>query len=104
MPGERGAFDARGKFLDALQCLELAESEALLDALWAHALKAEFQWRHRWRVGDLVVWDNRSTMHHRQAFDPAARRILHKTQTVGDRPSFSPASLGLGPHARAAMQ
>jgi taurine dioxygenase len=64
--------------------LALDESEALLDAVWAHATRAELQWEHRWRVGDLVMWDNRSTMHRRDAFDPAERRVLHRTQIRGD--------------------
>lgn len=68
--------------------LPVAESEALLDELWAHAEQPEFQWHHRWSVGDVLVWDNRCTMHHRDAFDPAARRVMHKTMTEGDRPHF----------------
>jgi taurine dioxygenase len=67
-----------------VEALDLAESEALLDALWAHVARAEFQWEHRWRVGDLVMWDNRCTMHRRNAFDPAERRVLHRTQIRGD--------------------
>jgi taurine dioxygenase len=63
---------------------ELAESEALLDALWEHATKPEFAWTHHWRVGDLVMWDNRCTMHRRDPFDPASRRIMHRTQIKGD--------------------
>jgi taurine dioxygenase len=64
--------------------LELAESEALLDALWEHAAKPEFAWTHHWRVGDLVMWDNRCTMHRRDPFDPASRRVMHRTQIKGD--------------------
>jgi taurine dioxygenase len=60
--------------------LELAESEELLDALWACATRDAFTWYNRWRVGDLVLWDNRCTMHRRDPFDPAARRIMHRTQ------------------------
>ena len=63
--------------------LPLDESEALLDELWAHASKPEFAVAHRWRRGDLVMWDNRCTMHRRDSFDPAARRILHRTQLAG---------------------
>jgi taurine dioxygenase len=64
--------------------LDLAESEALLDALWVHVARPEIQWEHRWRVGDLVMWDNRCTMHRRNAFDSADRRVLHRTQIRGD--------------------
>ncbi len=60
--------------------LELTESEALLDALWAHATRAEFTFRQQWRAGDVLVWDNRCTLHRRDAFDPNARRLMHRTQ------------------------
>jgi len=63
-----------------IQGLPLAESEALLDELWAIATREEFTWWNEWQVGDLVLWDNRSTMHRRDSFDPATRRILHRTQ------------------------
>jgi taurine dioxygenase len=64
--------------------LELAESEALLDELWSVVDRPEFSWEHVWRVGDLVLWDNRCTMHRRDAFDPSSRRIMHRTQVKGD--------------------
>ncbi len=60
--------------------LELEESEELLDALWAHATQPRFTFRQAWRVGDVLVWDNRCTLHRRDAFDPRARRLLHRTQ------------------------
>jgi taurine dioxygenase len=66
--------------------LPLAESEALLDALWAHATQDKFTWYQQWRKGDLILWDNRAVMHRRDAFDPATRRIMHRTQIKGDRP------------------
>jgi taurine dioxygenase len=64
--------------------LPLDESEALLDALWAHACQDKYVWQHKWRVGDLLVWDNRCTMHHRNAFAPNARRLMHKSTTAGE--------------------
>ncbi len=71
-----------------IEGLELDESEALLDALWAHATRPEFCWAQNWSVGDLVMWDNRCTMHRRDAFDDNARRVLHRTQVKGtERPS-----------------
>jgi taurine dioxygenase len=63
--------------------MPLSESEALLDELWFHATQEEFAWRHEWRVGDLVLWDNRCTMHRRDAFDANERRIMHRTQIKG---------------------
>jgi taurine dioxygenase len=65
--------------------LKLADSEALLDELWSFVGRAEFAWEHVWRVGDLVLWDNRCTMHRRDAFDPNSRRIMHRTQVRGER-------------------
>jgi taurine dioxygenase len=64
--------------------LALAESEALLDELWSYAVREECGWQHEWRVGDLVMWDNRCTMHRRDAFDRDARRIMHRTQIKGE--------------------
>ena len=66
--------------------LALEESEALLDALWAHATQPRFAFRQQWKVGDLMIWDNRCTLHRRDSFDPNARRVMHRTQIKGDRP------------------
>lgn len=65
--------------------LELAESEALLDELWAHTTRPELTFRQVWQVNDLILWDNRCTLHRRDAFDASARRIMHRTQIKGDR-------------------
>ena len=42
-----------------------------------------FGWSHEWRRGDLMLWDNRCTIHPRDAFNPAARRVMHRTQITG---------------------
>lgn len=60
--------------------LPLAESETLLDELWRYAALPENLYRHQWRVGDVVLWDNRTTMHRRDAFDPASERTMHRSQ------------------------
>ena len=73
--------------------LPLAESEDLLNRIWAHASKPEFAWYQKWKVGDLVMWDNRCAMHRRDAFDPESRRLMHRTQIKGDKPFFDPASV-----------
>jgi taurine dioxygenase len=68
--------------------LPLVESENLLDEIWAAATAQPLTWRNEWRVGDLVLWDNRCTMHRRDPFDPNSRRVLHRTQIKGEtRPS-----------------
>ncbi len=61
--------------------LEVAESEQLLDEIWTYIDAAVYQ--HRWALGDLVLWDNRTTMHRRDAFDAKARRVMHRTQIKG---------------------
>jgi taurine dioxygenase len=65
--------------------LTVEESEGLLDQWWAHATSLP-AWYHEWRVGDVVVWDNRCVMHRREPFDPSTRRFLHRAQTRGLRP------------------
>jgi taurine dioxygenase len=71
-----------------IQGLPLAESEALLDEVWSYATRDEVIWHNEWRVGDVVLWDNRCTMHRRDPFDANSRRILHRTQIKGEtRPS-----------------
>ncbi len=64
--------------------LSLDESEALLDDIWAHTCQDKYVWEHCWAVGDLLVWDNRCTMHHRNAFPPNSRRLMHKSITAGE--------------------
>ena len=66
--------------------LAVAESEDLLDQLWAHTLNTEFTWMHKWQLGDMILWDNRCTMHRREAFDSHARRLMHRLVVKGDKP------------------
>jgi taurine dioxygenase len=61
------------------------ESDRLLEELWTHATQPQFVYQHVWNLGDLVMWDNRSTMHRRDPFDGEARRIMHRTQIKGSR-------------------
>jgi taurine dioxygenase len=61
--------------------LELEDSEGLLDEIWSYVETTVY--RHRWKVGDVVLWDNRTTMHRRDAFDPNSRRVMHRTQIKG---------------------
>jgi taurine dioxygenase len=75
----------RNAYVDGLP---LDESEALLDELWASVDGERFGWTNVWREGDLVLWDNRCTMHRRDSFDPSTRRVMHRTQIKGtERPA-----------------
>jgi alpha-ketoglutarate-dependent taurine dioxygenase len=69
-----------------IEGLPLDASERLLNELWSRATEEALTWRHRWRVGDLVLWDNRCTMHRRDSFDPAERRVMHRTQIKSETP------------------
>jgi taurine dioxygenase len=70
-----------------------AQSNALLDELWRFLDSPQFFYEHHWRVGDLVLWDNRSTMHRRDPFDNATRRVMHRTQIKG---KWRPRAYGAG--------
>lgn len=66
-----------------VQGLALDQSERLLDRLWTYATQARFVWTHDWAPGDIVIWDNRSVLHKRERFDPAARRMLRRVVVEG---------------------
>ena len=80
--------------------MTLEESAALLDELWEHAAQPRFCYEHRWAVGDVVIWDNRATLHRRDAFESTARRVLYAAQVEGHKPFEAPAALSLPPHPR----
>lgn len=82
----------------------LEESEALLNQLWEHATQPRFWYEHKWSVGDVVVWDNRATLHRRDPFDSASRRVLYAAQVEGHRPFEAPDALSLPPHPRGQLQ
>jgi taurine dioxygenase len=85
--GRRGLYLGRRRNA-YIAGLTVEESESLLDVLWSFATQESLTWRVEWRVGDVVLWDNSCTMHRRDSFDPASRRILHRTQIKGEsRPS-----------------
>lgn len=58
----------------------------LFDILWDHCAAGDFTWRQDWKVGDLLVWDNRCCMHYRESFDDNTRRLMHRAQIRGSRP------------------
>jgi alpha-ketoglutarate-dependent taurine dioxygenase len=64
--------------------LSVAESEAVLDELWAHATQRHFAMCHEWKVGDLLMWNNLSVLHRRDPFDPKTRRVMHRSQIKGN--------------------
>jgi taurine dioxygenase len=61
------------------------EGSALLDQLFAHMEQDQFIYAHHWRVGDLLLWDNRCTLHARTDFSDKERRLLRRYTVMGDR-------------------
>ena len=71
---------------ESIDGMDRAESDALLDELFDHMEQDAFVYEHRWRVGDVLIWDNRCTLHARTAFDPTARRELRRVAVEGEVP------------------
>jgi taurine dioxygenase len=65
--------------------LALEESERLLDEIWSYATADAVVLRHQWKLGDVVLWNNLTTMHRRDAFPPEQFRTLHRSQIKGTR-------------------
>jgi taurine dioxygenase len=63
--------------------LPVEQSDELLDRLWSHATQTQFTMRHRWRVGDVLIWNNLAVLHRRDPCDADTRRIMHRTQLKG---------------------
>ena len=68
---------------DEVEGLSPADSRALIAELAAFAARPEFVYSHSWETDDVVMWDNRCTMHQVTAFDPAERRVMHRTTLFG---------------------
>lgn len=83
--GRRALFLGR-RFGAYIPGLKLANSEALLDELWSVAALPQNTWSQEWRQHDLIIWDNRCTMHRRDAFVGQGRRRMHRLTTLGERP------------------
>ena len=64
----------------------MAESDGLLNFLYAHQIKEEFQCRHVWQHGDIAIWDNRCTLHYPVNDYHGHRRLLHRITLKGDEP------------------
>jgi len=69
-----------------IEGLPAQESEDLLAMLFDHQERREFIYEHVWRVGDLVIWDNRCTLHARTDFSPDERRLMRRVTILGEKP------------------
>ncbi|MBS0547088.1 MAG: TauD/TfdA family dioxygenase [Proteobacteria bacterium] len=83
----RKALYLNANRMEQIVDMDRAESDALLDTLIAHAIEPRFQYRHVWREGDIVIWDNRCTMHKANADYPEGeRRLMHRVIVAGTAP------------------
>jgi alpha-ketoglutarate-dependent taurine dioxygenase len=83
--GRRGLFVNPG-FVSHIEGVSDAESRYLLDLFYAHITRPEHIVRHRWSVGDVVMWDNRSTVHYANRDYGDQRRVMHRLTLRGDAP------------------
>ena len=71
----------------AIEGMPNDEAVALIGELHDHCLKPEFQYRHKWQVGDLLMWDNAASMHLAICdYQLPERRLMHRTTVVGEVP------------------
>lgn len=70
----------------SIEGMDEAESTALLDRLFDHMEQPQFIYTHKWRVGDLMLWDNRCSLHARTDFSDQERRLLRRVVIQGDKP------------------
>jgi alpha-ketoglutarate-dependent taurine dioxygenase len=75
-----------GATADHVVGMDREEGRALLADLLARATTPDRVYRHEWRVGDLVIWDNRGVLHRACPYDPASPRDMHRTTLTGDEP------------------
>jgi alpha-ketoglutarate-dependent taurine dioxygenase len=71
---------------DAVEGMEKQDARRLLAELTAFAGDPRFVYTHRWETDDVLMWDNRCTMHQVTPFDPRERRVMHRTTIVGQDP------------------
>ena len=75
------------RFTIGIQGMNEAEADEILDMLFAHQVRPEFVYRHKWRDGDLVMWDNRCVIHRATGgFAYPEVRTMHRTVVAGNRP------------------
>ena len=69
---------------DYIEGIDPEESDDILQQLFEHSEKPEFTYEHVWRVGDMMMWDNRCSMHARTDFDPNERRMMRRITVKGE--------------------
>lgn len=86
----RKALYAGGNVPWRIEGMPEEQSGPLITFLQEFSVRPRFTYRHRWRAGDIILWDNRSAMHKATAYDQLAhRRLMHRTTISGNRPAAS---------------
>ncbi len=91
-PGSRRRSIFLSAHAGAIRGMPVPEARALLRDLTEHATQRKFVYAHEWRIGDLVMWDNRAMMHRARRCDPSEVRELHRTTVADDRPTLEQAA------------
>ncbi|WP_028602891.1 TauD/TfdA dioxygenase family protein [Ottowia thiooxydans] len=82
--GEPALYLNTGR-MEGIQGMSPEEGFALIAELYAHATQSIYEYRHKWRAGDMVIWDNRSVMHQANAdYDPEEYRYLYRVMLNGE--------------------
>jgi taurine dioxygenase len=75
------------RFTIGIEGMAEAQADEILNELFAHQIRSEFVYRHKWRDRDLVMWDNRSVIHQATGgYTYPDVRTMHRTVVAGDRP------------------
>jgi taurine dioxygenase len=83
---KRKALYANRLMTESIEGMPRAESDELLGYLFDHSEQPQFIYEHVWRPGDLILWDNRCTLHARTDFDASERRLLRRVAVLGETP------------------
>ena len=87
--GRKGLYFDPGKIL-RIEGLEEAESDALIDELTGRMIQPEGEYRHRWRKGDIVIWDNRCSYHKAAGDYPPEEDRIHWRVSIKEAPGTPP--------------
>ena len=85
-----------GAHTESIEGMAFEAGRELIDALLAHATRPAFVYQHQWRVGDLILWDNRAALHRGMGFDMRRhKRRLHRTTIAGTGPTLGEGGQGI---------
>ena len=84
--GRKALYVTKGECI-GIEGVPEDEGRAVIEELHDHCIKPEFQYRHKWQVGDLVMWDNATAMHLAICdYELPQRRLMHRTTVIGSVP------------------